>query len=274
MRPTGVEWATVAPGTTLVATADGGWVHASVMGGPFSRPMQSEGSLSTTRNLLEAAARAGWASARRVPEPPLTAQRWVYRLCGFYQTTHATPPLMREAARRFAKAGRATLARWAETKAREETGHDTLVLRDLKALGYDAGAAVEALVPPTPAALVRYFERQVRAEDPVGCVGYAYALERLALEVDAGYIASVEAVLPPGVRATRCLRVHSDVGSDRQHVAELVEVVATLSAEERTRIARACYETAALCFEARAQEALTDEALQQRLEPLKLERRQ
>src|SRR6185503_2553531 len=137
--------------------------------------------------------------------PPLTKARWAWRLCGSYCTTHATPGLMAEAAARFGATGRAALARWAEQKAREEQGHDRQALRDLAALGYDAERAVAALVPPTAAALVRYFTAAVRAEDPIRCVGYAYALERLALRQDAAYIKRIEAMLPPGVYATRCL---------------------------------------------------------------------
>jgi len=263
----GMEW--VALGHHIVvATPDRSWLCARSPAGPWARPMTGPGSAATTRMLLDGAARAGWAAARRSPEPPFSVPRWVRRLAGFYQTTHATPPLMREAAARFRAAGRASLADWAETKAREESGHDELVLRDLRALGYDAEATVAALVPAIPAALVAYFERHARAADPVGCVGYAYALERLALEVDEGYVARVEAALPAGVRATRCLRVHSASGSDRRHVEETVALVASLSAEERTAIARACYEAAVICYEPREGEALADESLERRLAPL------
>jgi hypothetical protein len=109
---------------------------------------------------------------------------------------------------------------------------------------------VAALVPPTAAALVRYFTAAVRAEDPIRCVGYAYALERLALRYDAAYIKRIEAMLPPGVYATRCLHVHSETGSDAGHVEETVQVAAGLSAEERVQIALACYETTVLCYDA------------------------
>ncbi|MBD2534277.1 hypothetical protein H6G97_34055, partial [Nostoc flagelliforme FACHB-838] len=36
--------------------------------------------------------------------------------------------------------------------------------------------------------------------------------------------------------ATRCLRVHSGVGSDVEHVEETVALVAALTPEERTRV--------------------------------------
>jgi hypothetical protein len=263
----GVEWAVVAPGQTIIATSENAWAGPHILGGPFSKPMTGPGCVSTTRNLLDGAARAGWATEERAPEPPLTVARWAWRLCGFHHTTHATPPLMREAAERFSAAGRHTLARWAQAKAREEQGHDTLALRDLRALGVDAEAAVAARVPRGPASLVRYLERQVRGEDPIGCVGYAYALERLALEFDGSYIARIEASLPRGVRATRCLRVHSAEGSDPRHVQEIVELVAGLPPRERTAVARTCHEAAVLCRESSSGERLAEEAVQRLLEP-------
>lgn len=282
MHLPGIEWASLANGKVIVAASDRSWV--SSVRGPWAAAMTGPGSLSTTRHLLDGAARSGWAAARsaaplamapaaalppgapRAPEPPFTVARWAHRLCGFYRTTSATPRLMRAAAERFARAGRSALEQWALTKAREERGHDTLVLRDLRALGFDAEATVAALVPAVPAALVQYFERCALADDPIGAVGYAYALERLALEVDDGYIARVEASLPRGVRATRCLRVHSAAGSDQEHVEETVELVATLSAAERRAVAVACHETAIICYGA---EPLDDETLERRLSPFK-----
>jgi hypothetical protein len=280
MHLPGIEWVSLANGRVIVASSERSWVTAAR--GPFAAPMTGPGSVPTTGHLLDGAARTGWAAAprasfvtmgpqaapnpgaQRAPQPPLTVARWAHRLCGFYRTTNATPRLMREAAERFARAGRGALMEWALTKAREEQGHDTLVLRDLSALGYDAEAVALAIVPEGPAALVQYFERCALSEDPIGAVGYAYALERLALEVDEGYIAAVEASLPRGVMATRCLRVHSAAGSDRKHVQETVELVATLSARERAQVAIACHETATICYGAAP---LEQETLERQLSP-------
>lgn len=266
-----LEWAAVTPNTVIVASSDHAWIQARAVASPFSRPMRVRGTLSTTRSLLDAAVRAGAMSCGPAQtgveaaekRPALTLAGWAHRLCDMYQTTHATPPLMREAAARFEASGRASLARWAMAKAEEEAGHDELALLDLTALGHDARALVASIVPPVGAALVAYFTRAVRAEDPIGCVGYAYALERLALEVDGGEVARVEAILPKGVRATRCLRVHSASGSDRRHVREAVELIASLPPEERAAVARAAYETAAICAR-RHDEPLTDDALSER----------
>lgn len=270
---TAMEWAEVAPGRIVVATAERAWVHVPVFTGQmdvFALPMEGPGTEATTRQLLDGAiAAAGGGAPRSAPRPPLTPARWAWRLAGYYCTTHATPRLMAVAAERFAAAGRQALAAWARDKVREEAGHDRLALRDLAALGHHAERVVAALVPPTAAALVRYFEARVlEDEDPIGCVGYAYTLERLALERGPRDIAAVEAVLPPGVMATRCLRVHSAMGSDAAHVEELVALVAGLAAGERERVARACYETALIYCTPPPGGFITDEALAARLSAL------
>lgn len=176
----------------------------------------------------------------------MTPARWARRLCSSFFTTRATPPLMERAARRFGAQGRDALRRWAQAKARQERGHHALALRDLEAMGYDAAATVRTSVPAVARSLVEYFERTIEADDPVGCVGYAHALERQAMTVDATLIERIDACMPLGVRATRCLRVHSGVGGQATHVDETVAVVATLSARERGTVAGAVYETAAL----------------------------
>jgi hypothetical protein len=269
----GLEWARIAPDKVVVATADRAFLHTPEgFGGSdrFGGPMRGPGSAATTKRLLDGAVGAGQRAAVRAEAlPPLTPARWALRLAGYYRTTHATPALMEEAAERFAAAGRRSLAGWAAHKARDERGHDELALRDLRALGYDAERVVEALSPPTAAALVDYFVEAVRAEDPVGCVGYAYALERLALGQTEAYVKRVEAMLPVGIHATRCLRVHSAAGSDAGHVAETIAMVAGLSALERAQIALACYETTALCYAPKRGEIIAEDTLARELSTLK-----
>ncbi|HEV2667561.1 MAG TPA: iron-containing redox enzyme family protein [Blastocatellia bacterium] len=243
-----IEWAQLTDETAVIASSERAWllrIDAFDSGDAFAQPMRSAGSLATTRNLLDGA--IGAAQKMVLPEgsrPELTEARWVWRLAGYYHTTYATPRLMAEAAARFAAAGRHALARYALEKVRDEGGHDELALADLRALGYFAEAVVAELVPTTAEALVDYFGRCVRAANPVGCVGYAYALERLAVTNGRDYIRQVEAALPSGVRATRCLRVHSAASADAKHVEDALEVTAALPAEDRRLVARACYETA------------------------------
>ncbi|GAB1541461.1 hypothetical protein NUACC21_41320 [Scytonema sp. NUACC21] len=181
---------------------------------------------------------------------------------------------MEEARERFAKAGHRSLAQWAAQKAIEEKGHDQLALLDIQAMGYQAQAVVEVLVPPAAIALMDYFIRSVQFPDPIACVGYCYTMERLSLGIGKEYIQRVEALLPPGTHATRYLRVHSGIGSDVEHVEAIVEVVAGLSPEERARVAIACYETALLCFNQHKDGYISEEELQNALTPLKSHTRQ
>lgn len=269
MSGSNLEWVRVRPKLVVVATEERAWIHYPSLldlSDPFNRPMRHAGSFATTRNLLDGSICAAQRSiAKDERTPPLTLARWVWRLVGYYHTTRATPLLMNEAAERFATAGQTLLADYAARKARNEKRHDELALRDLKALCYHAELLVEKLIPPTAARLVDYFKRSVRVEDPVGCIGYGYALERLAVAINRDYIRRVKMLLPPGVRATRCLRVHSALGSDARHLAEAVEIIASLSAMERERIALACYETTMICCSPPPEGFISDEEIEQML---------
>lgn len=94
--------------------------------------------------------------------------------------------------------------------------------------------------------MVAYFAACADGDAPVRVLGYACALELASSRVSEAMVDDVERSLPEGVRATRCLRVHSAIGSDIKHVAEAAAFIATLPSEERTLIAQACFETAAI----------------------------
>jgi hypothetical protein len=254
----------------VVATATGAWVHrpdAGGLPGPLDDEMSGPGTFDTTMWLLDGAiGAAAFGRARAEAAPPLTPLRWLWRLSGYYRTTEATSRLLPVAARRFRAARRPALEAWAIRGTREERGHDQLALRDIRALGYDAGQVVARLVPSAVRSMVEYFEQAVvEADDPIGCVGYSYALERLAAERTADLIAAVQAILPRGVNATRCLRVHSAIGADVKHVADTVEVVARLSARERISVAKACFETARFFYARRLDSPRTDRDIEQLL---------
>jgi hypothetical protein len=59
-------------------------------------------------------------------------------------------------------------------------------------------------------------------------------------------VAAIERLIPAGIKATRCLRVHSAIGSDAGHVAESIAFMATLPLDHRAATARATYETISL----------------------------
>ena len=267
-----VEWAQIAPGKVIVATENRSWLYQlRSIDDRFSQPMKGAGSIATTSKLLDGAIAAARSAVNSDVRPPaLTAIRWVWRLAGAYHLCRLTPDLMDEASAGFYLNGCYSLSEWAVQKSIEEEGHERLALRDIQSMGYDPEAVVKAFVPPAAVASINYFTRSVRDLNPIDCVGYSYTMERLALGVDEKYIQKVENLLPPGVNATRCLRVHSSIGADIEHTEETVEMVAELTTKERTRIARACYETALMCFSPPSKGYISDEEIQQILEPLKI----
>ncbi len=230
----------------------------------------SRSSIATTRKLLDGAIAAARSTVSSSTRPPaLTRLRWIWRLAGSYHLTHTTHQLMAEAAEKFTSMGHDRLAEWALQKADEERGHDQLALLDIRSMGYEAEAVVEALVPPAAMALVDYFTRSVQDLNPIGCVGYSYTMERLATGIGEEYIQAVEALMPAGIQATRCLQVHSGIGADLEHVEETVKLVSGLNPQERVDVAAACYETALLCFSPPKEGYISDEELHYILNPLK-----
>jgi hypothetical protein len=227
--------------------------------------------LAKTQKFLDRAIVLAWRDVKSNRRPPaLTPTRWVWRLAGSYHSSRHTTRLMEEARDRFAASGRINLAQWAAQKAKEEAGHDRLALLDIQSMGYDAKAVVQALVPSTIQVLVDYFFQTVQTTDPIGCVGFFYTAERIGTFTSEEYIQSVEALLPTGINATRWLRIHSGVGAEVNHVEETVRVVAQLTSEERTCVARACYETALLRFNPPKENYISDEELQSILQPMEL----
>lgn len=269
---TDVQWARIAPNKVVIATEDRLWFSRPCSNKTrFGQPMEGAGSIATTKNLLDGAiATAKYTAKSDVRPPELSPLRWVWRLAGAYHLCKPTTELMEEACLGFLMIGHARLADWAAQKAEEEEGHDKFALRDIYSTGYNPQAVVKALVPPAAVALIDYFTRSVRNWNPIDCVGYSYTMERLATGVGNEYIDKVEALLPPGINATRNLRVHSGVGADVEHTKETIEMVAGLTAKERIRVAIACYETALMCFSPPQEGYISDEELQQILEPLRV----
>ncbi|QMS86830.1 hypothetical protein HUN01_04305 [Nostoc edaphicum CCNP1411] len=239
---------------------------------PFIQLIFNRDTISETRKLLDRAiVSAAKDTLPNCKPPALTPSHWIWQLAASYHLTHYTALLMEQAAGRFAVLGRWSLAQWAAQKAREEQGHDRLALLDIQSMGYDAEAVVKALLPPTAMALLSFFTQSVQAADPIGCVGYCYTMERLAMNIKAEHIQQVEAILPPNTYATRCLRMHSSLGSDVKHVDETVQIVAALTSEERTNITVACYETALLYFNSLKEKYISEVELQQLLNQLRLD---
>jgi pyrroloquinoline quinone (PQQ) biosynthesis protein C len=259
------ETLTLPNGWWLVATADRYWLSPDVGGGGVGlhrqaggHHVQPVGDSDITRQLFAGCLQAGAQEAVKTAVPAAAAavvvaaasasssplMAYVYLLAGMYQTTHATPAAMRHAAQTFTQQQLTGLAHRCLEVADEETGHDELALADLRALGFDADALVQRLQPAVPMAMTELFWRYATKPYPIEVFGYAYALERSALQQKREHIQAIEAQLPAGVHATRCLRVHSAEGSDASHVPESLAFMAGLSASDRAAIGLAVYETA------------------------------
>ncbi|MBE9006165.1 hypothetical protein IQ259_14155 [Fortiea sp. LEGE XX443] len=272
---TNTESACTEPDKVMMQTAKNTGVHKpepTGSGDSLTQKMIDANTLAKTRKLLDHAIVSAWYAVKSERRPPaLTPTRWVWRLAGFYHLCHSTPQLMEEARERFASANRQSLAQWAAQKAVEEAGHDQLALRDIQSMGYRAEAVVQAFYPPAAKALMDYFAQSAQDSDPIDCVGYSYTAERLGICIGEGYIQKVESLLPSGINATRCLRVHSAISATEvEHVKETVAMIAGLTSQERDRLARACYQAALLRFSPPQEAYISDEEIENVLKPLEL----
>jgi len=247
-----LEWTQITTGLVLVSTDTRTWVHRPALcpgADPFAEPMTGRGYVTTTRGLLDGAVGLSQrTAAAREPGLPLTLTKYVERLVAHYYTTHWSAWQLRRAAGRFQEASRPELAELAERLARHEQCHDLLAVRDLEALGYPSEYASRSPMEPQTAALLHFALRCLAGPHPVTIFGYGYALRTTAGAVTADYLDAVQSLLPPGVNATRCLRAHSALAGASEHLDLLVEAIASLPAEDRTRVIRAAYETTRIMF--------------------------
>lgn len=270
-----LEYVILSDNQFILATVDRVWVYSrdSIYDRQFSTQLSNTNTIKDIRilqKLLDTAIVLGKRAASLKQKPPtVSLPIWIWSLISQYHLTHPTPKLMREAAKRFDFKGQEFLAEWAEQKAFEETGHDRLALQDIRSLGYRAEAVVNAFMPPSAKLLVDYFVNCAQASDPIGVLGYSYTLERIALAVEKKHIQVIKATLPSGVDATRCLRVHSSLGSDVEHVEETLKTVAKLTQDERNQIALTCYETAKLYFSSHYNDFPSTTELQHKLQSFK-----
>src|SRR5262249_37481193 len=170
------------------------------------------------------------------------------------------------AARRFEELGRPEVTAYLEDRAREETGHDRLALKDLRALGVPAERLVANFIPEGIKPLCKRFDDLCVQDYPIGCIGYSYCLERIAALKQKTDIEKVRALCPDGVDATRFLRSHSCLGSEVTHVEETIQFVASLPANDRISVVQETCESALIMAEGYNHELLKSEA--ERLEEL------
>ncbi len=260
------EWVKVGDDISIIARESGEvWFHNQ--GGtretvdPFAAPMTGAGTQGSTVGLLDGAINLGFAEIENrlaSPEPTLVA--YIVALVGAYHTSVHTPRNLRRAAERFATLGRPEVAAYLELRAREETGHDRLALKDLQALGVPGDRLVANFIPEGISPLCDRFDDLCMQDYPIGCIGYSYCLERIAALKQSSDIEKVQRLCPGGIDATRFLRSHSSLGSEVSHVEETIEFVASLPANDRISVVQETYQSALLLAEGYNHELLKSDA--------------
>jgi hypothetical protein len=261
-----MEWVNVTGDISIIARESGEvWFHTlrgtKKIADPFATPMTGVGTAGSTVGLLDGAINLGFAAIeKRLARPGLTLASYIVALVGAYHTSVHTPRNLRRAASRFNELGRPEVAAYLEVRAREETGHDRLALKDLRALGVPGERLVANFIPEGIKPLCKRFDDLCAEDYPIGCIGYSYCLERIAALKEKTDIEKVRSLCPDGVDATRFLRSHSSLGSEASHVDETIKFVASLPANDRIRVVQETYESALIMAKGYNHELLKSEA--------------
>ncbi len=271
------QWTRLSPETVAVATTNSAWLYKANALEILDRYGQSmkdiDGSIDSTQNLLDAAIAAAYYQYSEAVLPGLTLASWIWQLAGHYHLTCSTPKLMRDASEAFAIANQPTLAKWAQKKANRERDYNQTTLQDIEYLGYKPEAIVTKFQPTQAQSLIDYLV-EGQSPNPIDCVGYSYTIERIATRIEQEYTQLVGSLLPPSltgiIAPTSRPWLYGSVGVDIEDVQETVETVAGLKAEERIRVAKACYKTALLCFDDSPESFAPDSEIELILESLKL----
>jgi len=260
------EWVNVTGDISIIARESGEvWFHTpsgtKEEADPFATPMTGAGAPGSTIGLLDGAINLGFAGIEnRLARPDPTLVGYIVALVGAYHTSVDTPRNLRRAASRFEKLGRPDVAAYLEERAREETGHDRLALKDLRALGVPGERLVASFIPEGIKPLCKRFDELCVEDYPIGCIGYSYCLERIAALKQKTDIEKVQALCLDGVDATRFLRSHSCLGSEVTHVEETIKFVASLPANDRIRVVQETYQSALIMAAGYNHELLKSEA--------------
>jgi hypothetical protein len=259
------EWVKVTTDISIIARESGQvWFHrpSSTIQeiDPFVTAMTGSGSAGSTVGLLDGALNLGFSGIEeRLAQPEPTIAGYIVALVGAYHTSVHTPRNLRRAASRFEELGRPEVAAYLEERAREETGHDRLALKDLHALGVPGERLVANYIPEGIKPLCERFDELCAQHYPIGCIGYSYCLERIAALKQKSDIDRIQELCPDGVDATRFLRSHSCLGSEVTHVEETIKFVASLNADDRIRVVQETYESALIMAEGYNHELLKSE---------------
>src|SRR5262249_24280748 len=154
------EWVRIAGETAIIARESGEVsFHALDCGEggavALAERMTGGGTLVTTTGLLDGAIslafeqtdrRSGQTDSAPGGERP-NLLRYIYALASAYHTAKDTPRNLLRAAEHFKSIGRPEVTAYLVMRAKEETGHERLALKDLRALGLPAERVVADLLP-------------------------------------------------------------------------------------------------------------------------------
>src|SRR5262245_25083639 len=249
------EWVNVTGDVSIISRESGAvWSHTPSRANegvdPCATPMTDVGSAGSTVGLLDGAIKLGFAGMeKRLARPDPTVVGYIVALVGAYHTSVDTPRNLRRAASRFNELGRSEVAAYLEERAREETGHDRLALKDLRALGVPGERLVANFIPEGIKPLCKRFDDICLQDYPISSIRCSYCTESLAANKQEGDIEKVRTICPPDVNTTRFLRSHSSLGSEATHVEETIKFVASLPANDRIRVVQETYESALILAE-------------------------
>lgn len=201
-----------------------------------------------TKQLILGVFTTAWLEPIDIQPKPNKAQyslpRYVYSLAASKLTIDSTPPMMRATVQNLLskKAPKAWI-HFFEKMAKEEDGHELTPVADINALGIAADSFFKDYQPAGTVKLVEYGWKISRSNEPVATVGYAYALQRSSLLLDKKIVEKIEAIIPIGVVANSSLRLHSGVGQNAKHVAEIEEFIATLPPQAKESVLLAIFES-------------------------------
>jgi hypothetical protein len=244
------EWVVVADSTAIITreTGECWFLELDEYGDaiPFARLMTGLGSHGSTAALLNGAMALGcYSDAGPSGNRPSSLLSYIYSLIGSYHNARRTVGNYLKAARRFRELDRPDIYSYLEKHAREENGHERLALRDLRALNLPAERIVANFIPDRVRPLCELFDHLSSSDYPIGCVGYSYCFESSAALKQKADVDALQALCPAGVDASRFMRAHSSVGSEADHVKDMIDFVACLPASDRVAVVRAAYATAA-----------------------------
>jgi hypothetical protein len=245
MNKANVEWVAITREIAIISCETGEYwfldLNEQGQSVPFSQPMTGKGTRASTAGLLNGAVALAFADLK---QSTASLPRYIFDLVGSFHIARRTPGHLTRAAKRLRELNRSDIASYLETHAQEETGHDRLALKDLRALGLPAEQIVANLVPDGMQPLCDLFDRLSSAEYPVGCLGYCYCFESTAAMKQRSDIETLEQLYPKNIDASRFARTHSGLGSELGHMEDLIDFVAGLPAFDRTEIVKSTYETA------------------------------